>query len=141
VLVVTSSLMYALHAALSKRYAGAIGLTDFFFFRLFFTTVFLIPIAAGRGALVSPSPTAWALLALVGTVDVVLSRTLYYLALRRLTMSMHTIALTLSPIAAILWAFLIFATLPTVQQLLGGAAILAGVLIVTVGRSKATRED
>ena len=137
-LVVSSSFMYALHAALSKRYAGAIGLTDFFFFRLFFTTGVLIPIAASRGILAWPTPKAWGLLLLVGTVDVALSRTLYYLALRRLTMSMHTIALTLSPIAAILWALLIFSTLPTVRQLLGGAAILAGVLIVTIGRSKTT---
>ena len=95
-LVVGSSLMYALHAALTKRFAGDIDLVSFFFFRLLFTTGVLLAIAATRGVLVWPTPRVWPLILLVGTVDVVLSRTLYYLALRRLTMSIHTLALTLT---------------------------------------------
>jgi drug/metabolite transporter (DMT)-like permease len=75
------------------------------------------------------------LLALVGTVDVVVSRTLYYVALRRLKMSVHSIVLTLSPVAAILWSLLLFETLPTLQQLAGGVAVMMGVLIVTVRRN------
>jgi drug/metabolite transporter (DMT)-like permease len=131
-LVVGSALMYAFHAALTKRYSAEIGLVDFFFFRLFFTAAVLFAIAVGRGTLAWPSRRAWSLIVLVATVDVVLSRTLYYIALRRLTMSLHTIALTLSPIAAITWALLLFGTLPTLQQLLGGVAVLGGVLIVSL---------
>jgi drug/metabolite transporter (DMT)-like permease len=137
-LVVGSALMYAFHAALTKRYSERIGLVDFFFFRLLFTTAVLFTIAAGRGTLTWPTRQAWRLILLVGSVDVVLSRTLYYLALRRLTMSLHTIALTLSPIAAITWALLLFGSLPTLQQLLGGVAVLAGVLIVSLGASPHT---
>ena len=88
----------------------------------------------GRRALVWPSATAWLLLALVGTVDVVVSRTLYYVALRQLKMSIHTIVLTLSPVAAVLWSLLLFDTMPTPQQLLGGTAVILGVLIVTINR-------
>ena len=137
-LVIGSSLMYALHAALSKRFAGDIGLVSFFFFRLLFTTGVLFAIAATRGVLVWPEPSVWPLILLVGTVDVVLSRTLYYLALRRLTMSIHTLALTLTPIATILWALLLFGTQPALQQLLGGIAVIAGVLIVSLNATRNT---
>jgi drug/metabolite transporter (DMT)-like permease len=47
-------------------------------------------------------------------------------------MSIHSIVLTLSPLAAILWAFLLFDTLPTVQQLIGGIGVILGVFMVTI---------
>jgi drug/metabolite transporter (DMT)-like permease len=134
-LVLGSALMYAIHAALAKRYGGQIEFLDFFFFRLLCTTGVLFLFAMGRQALVWPSATAWALLALVGTVDVVVSRTLYYIALRLLKMSIHSIVLTLSPVATILWSLLLFNTLPTPQQLLGGAAVIVGVLMVTINQN------
>ena len=130
-MVVSSALMYALHAALTKRHGGEMDFLDFFFGRLLFTTAVLFCFSAARGALLWPTVPAWGLLILVGTVDVALSRTLYYIALRRLTMSMHTIILTLTPILAVLWSLLFFDVTPTVAQLAGGAAIIAGVLVVT----------
>jgi drug/metabolite transporter (DMT)-like permease len=132
-MVVGSALMYALHAALTKRHGGEIDFLDFFFGRLLFTTAVLFCFSAARGALAWPSLPAWRLLLLVGTVDVALSRALYYIALRRLTMSMHTIILTLTPILAIIWSLLFFRVMPTPAQLAGGAAIIAGVLVVTRG--------
>jgi drug/metabolite transporter (DMT)-like permease len=133
-LVLSSAFMYAIHAAIAKRYGDGIEFLDFFFFRLLCTTGVLLLFALGRGALVWPSATAWLLLALVGTVDVVVSRTLYYLALRRLKMSIHSIVLTLSPVAAICWSLLLFDTLPTPQQLLGGTGVILGVLVVTINQ-------
>lgn len=134
-LVLSSALMYAIHAAIAKRYGGGIEFLDFFFFRLLCTTGMLFLFALGRHELVWPGPTAWLLLAVVGTVDVVISRTLYYVALRRLKMSIHSIVLTLSPVAAICWSLLLFDTLPTLQQLLGGVGVILGVLIVSINQS------
>jgi drug/metabolite transporter (DMT)-like permease len=133
-MVLSSAFMYALHAAIAKRYTGDIEFLDFFFFRLLCTTGFLLLFAIGRRALAWPSTTAWLLLALVATVDVVVSRTLYYVALRRLKMSIHSIVLTLSPLAAICWSLLLFDTFPTPQQLLGGGGVILGVLLVTIAR-------
>jgi len=139
-LVLGATLMYALHTAIVKRYGGEIEFLDFFFFRLLCTTGFLFLFALTRRALVWPSATAWLLLVLVGTVDVVISRTLYYMALHRLKMSIHSIVLTLSPVAAILWSLLLFDTAPLPQQLLGGAAVILGVLIATFNpRSRNSR--
>jgi drug/metabolite transporter (DMT)-like permease len=134
-ITVSSALMYALHAALAKRYGGDMDFVDFFFFRLLFTTGALFCLSLARGALALPSPRAFALILLVGTVDVVLSRTLYYIALRRLKLSVHTLVMTLSPIAAIAWSVLLFGTMPSLQQLLGGTAVITGVMIVSRGRA------
>jgi drug/metabolite transporter (DMT)-like permease len=136
-LVVGAAFVYALHAALTKRYGEGIDLLNFFFYRLLFTTATLVVLGASRGALAWPNKTAWGLILLVGTVDVVLSRSLYYLALRRLSMSLHTVALTLSPIAAITWALLLFGTFPALQEMIGGVAVIAGVMIVSLKRPSA----
>ena len=136
VMVLISTFMYALHSALTKRHAQDLDFIHFFFFRLLFTTVFLFLFSAVRGAIAWPSATAWPLLVLVGTTDVVISRTLYYIALRRLSLSLHTIALTLSPLVAVLWAFGLFGEFPGPQQLFGGGVVLAGVLSASLGRRK-----
>lgn len=136
-LVLGSSFMYALHAAIVKRHGGELEFRNFFLWRLTSTTGFLLAFTVARGQLVWPEPRAWLILIAAGTVDVVISRVLYYLALRRLRMSFHTILLTLSPVITILWSLALFGELPALQGLIGGAAVIAGVAIITVGRSRA----
>jgi len=134
-LVLSSAMMYATHAALVKRFGQELRLTDFFLFRLLCTTAVMLLFNLGRGELARP--TGWSavlLLVLAGTVDVAVSRGLYYVALRRLQLSLLAIVLTLSPVATIGWTLLLFGFNPTPQQLLGGAAVIAGVLMVTLGR-------
>ena len=55
-------------------------------------------------------------------------------------MSIHTLALTLTPIAAILWALLFFRTLPSLQQILGGIAVITGVCVVSLNASHSTNQ-
>jgi len=129
-MILCSAFMYALHAALTKRYGGQIEFVNFFFFRLFCTTAFSFLFTLGRRALVWPESTVWPWLALVGSVDIVISRALYYVVLRRLKISILSIVLTLSPVAAISWSWLLFGTWPTLQQLLGGAAVIGGTFLV-----------
>ena len=131
-LIVGSTLLYSVHTALTKRYAGGMDMLNFFFYRLLLTSLFLLLIAGMQGQLSLPAtPTAWGLLVLAGTVDVVISRALYYTALRRLDMSIFSIVLTVGPVAATLWSFLLFDLFPNPRQLIGGAVVLAGVLLVT----------
>lgn len=129
-IVVLASLLYALHTALFKRYGGGISLADFFLFRLGSTTVFLLVVVLARDDLLLPRGwQAWTVLFLAGTMNIVLSRALYYLALQRLDLSFHSIILTLSPVVAVGWTLLLFGIWPTVQQLVGGAAVIAGVML------------
>jgi drug/metabolite transporter (DMT)-like permease len=136
-LVIGSSFIYALHAAIVKRYGSGIDFLEFFVWRLVATTGFLIVSAGVQGQLVLPERIeAWGILLVAGTVDVVISRTLYYTALRRLPISIHSLIFTLSPVVAILWSLALFGSKPTVQELLGGVAVLVGVAIVTYRRAE-----
>ena len=139
-LVLGSACLYALHAAIAKRYGSQLEFFDFFFFRLLCTTGVLFVFAVGRQALVWPSARAWPLLVLVGTVDVVVSRTLYYVALRRLKLSILSVVLTLSPVVAVGWSLLLFDTFPTRQQLLGGVVVILGVLAATIKQARQTTD-
>jgi drug/metabolite transporter (DMT)-like permease len=138
-LVLGSAFMYASHAAIVKRYGGQLDFANFFLFRVASTTGFLLLFTTARGQLVWPPAQAWLIVVLAGTVDVVISRVLYYVALRRLRLSFHTIILTLSPVITILWSIVLFSQSPTPQALAGGAAVLTGVIVVTWGRSRSAR--
>jgi drug/metabolite transporter (DMT)-like permease len=127
--------MYAYHAALVKRYGNQMGFVDFFFFRLLFTTLTLGVIALWRPWTVDAPPSIWLLVLIAGTVDIAISRTLYYLALRRLPMSLHAIILTLSPVVTLAWAYFLFDTFPDPLQLIGGATVIVGVALAAYYRS------
>ncbi|MCB0064517.1 MAG: DMT family transporter [Caldilineaceae bacterium] len=134
-LVVIGTLSYSLHTALVKRDGSQIDFVNFFFFRVAASTAALFLIALARGHLVWPnSMEAWLLLSFVGLVDVVLSRLCFYWALRHMTMSVHSLILTVSPVLAVVWSYLLIGDLPTIQQLVGGAAVVLGVLLVMRGQ-------
>jgi drug/metabolite transporter (DMT)-like permease len=110
---------------------------NFFLFRVATTAAFLLLFTTARGQLqLPPEPAAWFILILTATVDVVISRVLYYLALRRLNLSYFTVLLTLSPVITILWSLALFQERPGLQGLLGGAAVILGVLIVSARRNQ-----
>ncbi len=134
--VLSSSFIYALHAAVVKRYGGEIDFLNFFLFRVGMTAVVLFFFMIGQGsAMLPPEPAAWGILLLAASIDVVISRVLYYWALRQLTMSYHAIILMLSPVVTILWSLLLFFEYPTLQGILGGAAVILGLAIVNWQRT------
>jgi drug/metabolite transporter (DMT)-like permease len=135
-IILASTFLYALHAAIVKRHGQGFDMANFMLFRLGSTTACLMLFTAARIELVIPGWPAWLILLLTGTVDVTISRILYYLALRRLNLSVHAIVLTLSPIITIFISLLMFHIWPTNQQLIGGVAILVGVFIVSISQAR-----
>ncbi len=134
-LVLAATFSYALHAAIVKKQGGEIDLTNFLLFRLATSCMFLLIFAAGRGELVWPTgQEVWLILLLTATVNVSISRSLYYIVLRRFKLSILTIILTLSPVVAILWSMALFGERPSPQSLLGGTAVILGVLLVTMSK-------
>jgi drug/metabolite transporter (DMT)-like permease len=134
-IVVSSTALYALHSALVKRFAGEIPFGEFMFFRVASVATVLVALAFVQGAVVWPSPVAWGWIMVAAAVNVVLSRGVYYLALRRLDMSFLTIVLTLTPVVTWLWSIALFGGRPTAIEIGGGVATLAGVLLVTASRA------
>ena len=134
-IVIASTLLYALHSAVVKRYGGDIPFGEFLFYRVAAVAAVLLVLAAVQGALVWPSAVGWGWLLLAGTVNVVISRGLYYLVLRRMDMSVLTIILTLTPVVTWLWSMALFGGRPGLAEIVGGVATLAGVLIVTASRA------
>ncbi len=138
-LVLGSSFTYALHSAIVKRQGGELDFTNFFLFRMMTSILFLFIFAVGRGEMVWPTGwQIWLILLLTATVNVTIGRGLYYVALRRYDLSKLTILLTLSPVVTILWSLLLFGALPSWQGLVGGTAVIAGVILVTTSKYKAT---
>ncbi|MEJ2747782.1 MAG: DMT family transporter, partial [Anaerolineae bacterium] len=135
-LVLTSNLAYALHTAVVKRYGDGIEFGNFFLFRVGSTALFLLLFSLGRGEMSWPTAPVWLILLLVGTVNITIGRVLYYLALRRLKMSIHTILLTLSPALTILWSLALFGERPSLPGFIGGTVIISGVLLVTLSQQR-----
>ena len=141
-LVLSSSFTYALHSAIVKKQGGDIEFTNFFLFRMLTSIFFLFLFSMGRGEMQWPTGwQVWLILFLAATINVVISRGLFYVALRRLDLSILTILLTLSPVITIMWSFILFGVMPSVQGLLGGTAVIAGVLLVTMNRHKKQAEQ
>ncbi len=136
VLVLISNFAYALHAAIVKRNGQEIDFLNFFLFRMLSSVLFLFIFAVGRGELIWPQGQVWWILLLVATVNISISRTLYYLVLRRFQLTVHTILLTLSPVVTILWSLALFGERPSLQGLLGGTAVILGVILVTMSKRK-----
>jgi drug/metabolite transporter (DMT)-like permease len=134
-IVISSTALYALHSALVKRFAGEIPFGEFMFFRVASVAAVLVPLALVQGAVVWPTPAAWGWIVVAAAVNVVLSRGVYYLALRRLDMSFLTIVLTLTPVVTWVWSIALFGSRPTGTEIAGGVATLAGVLLVTASRA------
>jgi drug/metabolite transporter (DMT)-like permease len=136
-LVLTSTFTYALHAAVVKREGGGIDFINFFLFRMLASCFFLFLFTVARGELVWPSGReVWLILLLAATVNVTISRALYYIVLRRIDLTILTILLTLSPVITIIWSVLLFQERPSLQGLIGGTAVILGVIIVTFSKRK-----
>lgn len=137
-LVLLSSGLYALHAALAKKFSEQMDLTNFFFARLAFSTAAILLFSTFSGSLALPQSAAWPYILLAGTFDVAVSRALYYIALRRLKLTVHTILLTVSPVIAVLLSAVLFGSRLTLQQVIGGMIVLGGVILVAIWRERKT---
>lgn len=131
-LVVGGALFYALHAAIVKKEGSDIDFGNFFFYRIAATSFFILIFSFPLGGIEIPVRESWLVLLIAGTIDVVVSRVLYYWALRQMRLGLHTVVLTASPVVTILLSLLIFGESPTMQALIGGAIVLTGIVIITL---------
>ncbi|MEZ4631539.1 MAG: DMT family transporter [Deinococcales bacterium] len=135
--VLGSVSFYALHIAVVKRYGEGIEFVNFFLWRLSMTAFFLALSMSLTGHLsLPPSGYAWFILTLTAVVDVLISRVLYYWALRKMRLGIHTIVLTLTPVLTVLWSVIFFDESPSWQSFWGGILVLGGIMIVVLAQRK-----
>jgi O-acetylserine/cysteine efflux transporter len=136
-LVLASTFFYALHAAIVKKNGGYIDFLNFLLFRMVASSAFLLLFAVGRRELFWPTGReVWLILLVTATVNVTISRSLYYFVLRRYQLTILTIILTLSPVVTIFWSMALFGEEPSLQGLIGGTAVIIGVMLVSWSKRK-----
>ncbi|MCA9951523.1 MAG: DMT family transporter [Anaerolineales bacterium] len=135
-LVLIANFSYALHAAIVKKNGQEIDFTNFLLFRMVTSVLFLFVFAVGRGEMVWPAgQQVWWILLVTAVVNVIISRSLYYMSLRHFNLSFLTILLTLTPVLTILWSILLFGERPSLQGFLGGTAVIVGVFLVNKSKN------
>lgn len=101
------------------------------------STVFIVPAGLALGDLdFSPSLEATAWLIVLALTSQVLGWLLITVSLGRLPTALTSVLLTLQPLMSVVFAALIVDERPSGLQLVGAAAILAGLLIASAGRRR-----
>ena len=99
------------------------------------TTIFVVPVGLVIGDLdFTPSLEATGWLLLLALSSQVVGWLLITVSLGRLPTALTSVLLTLQPLLAVLFAALLIDERPSPLQLVGAGAILAGLLIASVGR-------
>jgi drug/metabolite transporter (DMT)-like permease len=102
------------------------------------STVCIVPIGLVIGDLdFTPALEATAWLIVLALTSQVLGWVLITISLGRLPTALTSVLLTLQPLLAVIFAALLVDERPSPLQLLGAAAILAGLLIASMGRRRA----
>lgn len=93
----------------------------------------MVGVGAWSAAPASLDARAWALLILVGCVTSPVARVLLASAPRYLPAAQVGLFVPVETVLAILWAFVVFAEVPTAATVLGAGVILAGLLVAVLG--------
>ena len=81
-------------------------------------------------------PVAWAALLYSAVLSVAVGYVIWYMSVQRVGNARTAIYSNLTPVVAILFAWLILGTAPAPMQLVGGAVVLVGLVVTRKGRTR-----
>ncbi len=129
-----NALCLAAYNLLGKRLIARVDPWTVMFYGFLFGGGFLVALWGGRGMALPTLPIqGWLLIVALAVGPSILAYGLYLLALRRLEASRAAIVATLEPVLASAWAWLALGEGMLPGQLVGGALVIAGVLVLRVG--------
>ncbi|MGE5559806.1 MAG: DMT family transporter [Chloroflexota bacterium] len=102
-------------------------------------TAMLIPLSLVLGAFPSSwrfAPATWGAVIYLGAISSVLCYSVWYFALKHLEASRVAVFQYFQPLVSIIVAWALLHEQPTLSLIVGGAAIIAGVAIVTANRAR-----
>lgn len=129
-----ASLAIAVHQVLSKIYVKTIDPLTLVNLRTLFTALFLLTYAAAFSKLQAFPMQQLPFLTVVIVVNAIFGFVFFYKALELIDISKVAIIRTLDPFVVVVYALIVFQTLPALNELAGGALVVTGVLITMYGR-------
>ena len=131
---IAAAFFIALHQSSAKKFVKRTTAFKLVNLRALFSSAFLLILLAGTGSFehfhldIVPLFIFSGLIATTGFV-------LFYKSLERIEVSKAAALRTLDPFVVVIYAFFIFQTKPSIQELAGGSLIVAGVIIIMMKSS------
>ena len=132
--------LLVLGAELGRKQLQSIPLGVFSVFRnfvgsiIFFVVIFII--MGPEHFMDLFSPVLWGWMALYGSIIVVCGQLCWFSGIKRVTPADISLASAFSPIAGVIFAYLILSEIPMTAQIIGGAVILCGIAVGLAGDLK-----
>ncbi|MBL8161181.1 MAG: EamA family transporter [Anaerolineae bacterium] len=133
--VFLNALSYATYILLSSRIlrgqrdqtlAGAWSITG--------SLLYVLVLLVARGVTLPPNPTVWAALLALALFSTALPIVAFYAGMQRLGAAKASILSTIEPVMTVLWAVLLLGETLLPAQLVGGALVIASVVLLQVRR-------
>lgn len=136
-LMVLSSFFFAIAEIIIKKNISRLGTAQFVFYRNLFMAIFFFLFMLIRGQeLYLPNLDILSLILIASLLLPVFGRVTYLEALKRINISRAALISQSSPLFTAFFAFMILHTYPAPIEWLGGALIIAGVIVVKLSEKK-----
>jgi len=129
-----SSLMEGFTVILVKMAVRRVSPLVVIFYRSLLASVIALVYGLATGRLQMPDGKTMAIIAVASLAGSFLANVTFYASLARIDVTRATAIKTLQPFFVLMAAYLVFTTLPTSRQVLGGAIIVTGILCLLYGR-------
>jgi drug/metabolite transporter (DMT)-like permease len=137
VLALTGAVALAIYLVIGRRLRAKLPLLPYIWLVYGCAAIFLILMVIVSATPVTGFPTSgYFMILLLALVPQLIGHTSFNYALRYVPATFVSIATQTEPIASAIAAFIIFREMPTGGQILGSAAIIAGVALATLGQRK-----
>jgi len=138
-LCLLSSLMEGITVILVKMAVRRVSPLVIIFYRSLLASAIALVYGVATGRLQVPAGGTLAIIAVASLAGSFLASVTFYASLARIDVTRATAIKTLQPFFVLMAAYLVFTTLPTSRQVLGGAIIVTGILCLLYGRRMVRR--
>ena len=138
-LCLLSSLMEGITVILVKMAVRRVSPLVIIFYRSLLASAIALVYGLATGRLQMPAGGTLAIIAVASLAGSFLANVTFYASLARIDVTRATAIKTLQPFFVLVAAYLVFTTLPTSRQVLGGAIIVTGILCLLYGRRMVRR--
>lgn len=137
-LSLTGAITFAVYLVIGRRLRAKVSTVPYIWLVYSFAAVFLVLLAVATGAPFSGyTPRGYLMILLLALVPQLIGHTSFNHALRYLSATFVGIATQMEPVSSALFAYIVFQEVPLPLQIVGSAAVLAGVILATLGQDRA----